>query len=89
MDLILKYYLDELHLQRVNPKICSCNLQSLILSVNTEKYEEALVALKEALKDVCLENMNRSAFLRLQNGLLKQGKTFPYEIPVKVRYFTA
>jgi hypothetical protein len=57
--------------------------------VNTEKYEEALVALKEALKDVCLENMNRSALLRLQNGLLKQGKTFLYEIPVKVRYFTA
>lgn len=53
--------------------------------MNTEKYEDALVALEEAVKDVCLENINRITLLKLQNGLLKQGKTFPYEVPVKVR----
>jgi hypothetical protein len=53
--------------------------------VNAEKYEDALGALKEGLKDVCLENINRTTLLKLQNGLLKQGETFPYEVPVKVR----
>jgi hypothetical protein len=53
--------------------------------VNTEKYDDALVALKEAVKDVCLENMNRTALLRLQNALQKQGKIFPFEVPPKVR----
>jgi Mor family transcriptional regulator len=55
--------------------------------VNTEKYDDALVVLKEAVKDVCLENMNRRTLLRLQIGLQNQGKTFPFEVPHKVRNF--
>jgi hypothetical protein len=55
--------------------------------VNTEKYDDALVAMKEAVEDVCLENMNRTTLLRLQNGLQNQGRTFPFEVPPKVRNF--
>lgn len=55
------------------------------LSVNSEKCDDALEVLKEAVKDVCLENMNRPSLLRLQNGLQKEGKTFPYEVPIRVR----
>lgn len=51
--------------------------------VSSEKYEDALVIVKEAVKDVCLENMNKTALTRLQAGLLKQGKAFPFEIPPK------
>ncbi|XP_023722989.1 leucine-rich PPR motif-containing protein, mitochondrial isoform X2 [Cryptotermes secundus] len=58
----------------------SCLLDVL---VNTEKYDDALVALEEAVKDVCLENMNRATLLRLQIGLQNQGKTFPFEVPPK------
>jgi hypothetical protein len=53
--------------------------------VNSDKCDEALVVLKEAVKDVCLENMNRPSLLKLQNGLQKEGKTFPYEVPLRVR----
>jgi len=53
--------------------------------VNSEKCDDALEVLKEAVKDVCLENMNRTSLLRLQNGLQKEGKTFPYEVPTRVR----
>lgn len=49
--------------------------------VNSDKCDDALMELKEAVKDVCLENMNRTSLLRLQNGLQKEGKTFPYEVP--------
>lgn len=58
----------------------SCLLDVL---VNTEKYDDALGVLKEAVKDVCLENMNRRTLLRLQIGLQNQGKTFPFEVPPK------
>jgi leucine-rich PPR motif-containing protein len=53
--------------------------------VNSEKCDDALEVLKEAVKDVCLENMNRTSLLRLQNGLQKEEKTFPYEVPIRVR----
>jgi leucine-rich PPR motif-containing protein len=53
--------------------------------VNSEKCDDALEVLKEAVKDVCLENMNRTSLLRLQNGLQKEGKAFPYEVPFRVR----
>lgn len=73
---ILKY---KLHVSL--PHIQKC----IFLSVNSDKCDDALEVLKEAVKDVCLENMNRTSLLRLRNGLQKEGKTFPYEVPVKVR----
>ncbi|XP_069704273.1 leucine-rich PPR motif-containing protein, mitochondrial [Periplaneta americana] len=51
--------------------------------VSSKKYDDALLVVKEALEDVCLENMNRTALTRLQAGLLEQGKTFPFKIPPK------
>ncbi|KAJ4440573.1 hypothetical protein ANN_08718 [Periplaneta americana] len=51
--------------------------------LSSEKYDDALLVVKEALEDVCLENMNRTALTRLQAGLLEQGKTFPFKIPPK------
>jgi hypothetical protein len=55
------------------------------LPVNSDKCDDALGVLKEALKDVCLENMRRTSLLNLQKALQKEGKTFPYEVPLRVR----
>ena len=59
--------------------------EAYFFPVNSDKCDDALMELKEAVKDVCLENMNRRSLLRLQNGLQKEGKTFPYEVPFMVR----
>lgn len=48
-----------------------------------EKYDEALNAVDRAIKDVCLENINRSALTKVKVGLEAAGKTFPHKIPDK------
>lgn len=48
-----------------------------------DKYDDALNAVDNAIKDVCLENINRTALLRVQDGLEKVGKKFPHKIPDK------
>lgn len=48
-----------------------------------EKYDEALKAVDSAIKDTSLENINRTALQRVQEGLAKTGKKFPHEIPDK------
>jgi len=48
-----------------------------------EKYDEALNAIDNAIKDVCLENINRTALVRVKDGLEKAGKKFPHKIPDK------
>lgn len=50
----------------------------------TERYEAGLVTIDEALKNVCLENINRTALLRIKEGVEKAGKQFPHSIPDKV-----
>lgn len=45
------------------------------------KFDEAQKALDNAIKDVCLENLNRTALEKVRDGLAKEGKTFPYKIP--------
>lgn len=61
------------------------NLYSCLLDVYSakEEYEQGLVAVQEAIKDVCLENINRTALLRIKDGLAKSNKDFPYKIPEK------
>ncbi|XP_067009709.2 leucine-rich PPR motif-containing protein, mitochondrial [Anabrus simplex] len=51
--------------------------------VNSGQPEEGLKILETAVKDVCLENFNRTALQRLQSAVTLQGKTFPYKIPEK------
>ncbi|KFB39253.1 hypothetical protein ZHAS_00006602 [Anopheles sinensis] len=60
--------------------IYSCLIDILIAN---GKPEEALVALDEGLKMTCLENINRTALKRLQEGLTAKGKEFPHTIPAK------
>ncbi|KAG4071984.1 hypothetical protein HA402_016224 [Bradysia odoriphaga] len=48
-----------------------------------QKYDEALNAVNNTIKDVCLENVNRSSPLKVKNGLEAAGKTFPHKIPDK------
>lgn len=58
----------------------SCWLDIL---TSKEKYDECLVVLDAAIKDVCLEHINRTALMRIKDGIEKSGKDFPYKIPSK------
>lgn len=58
----------------------SCYLDIL---TSKEKYDNALEFLKTSINDICLENFNRTALLRIKDGLEKHGKSFPYQIPEK------
>ncbi|XP_044733810.1 leucine-rich PPR motif-containing protein, mitochondrial [Chrysoperla carnea] len=58
----------------------SCLLDVLVAK---EEYEVGLKELQNAVNDVCLENINRTALTRLKQGLTQLGKPFPYEIPPK------
>ncbi|XP_046388703.1 leucine-rich PPR motif-containing protein, mitochondrial [Ischnura elegans] len=49
--------------------------------VANENYEEGLIALNEALKDVSLVNINRRVLFKLKNEVEKTGKSFPHTIP--------
>lgn len=62
------------------------NAYSCLLDVYAikEQYENGLVALDTAVKDVCLENINRTALVRIKAGLEKSGKHFPHIIPDRV-----
>lgn len=46
-----------------------------------EKYDDALKAVDNAINDVSLENINRTALRRVKDGIEKGGKKFPYKIP--------
>lgn len=61
------------------------NAYSCLLDVYAvkEQYDDGLVALDSAVKEVCLENINRTALIRIKNGLEKNGKGFPHKIPDK------
>ncbi|XP_037041039.1 leucine-rich PPR motif-containing protein, mitochondrial isoform X2 [Bradysia coprophila] len=48
-----------------------------------QKYDEALNAVNNTIKDVCLENVNRSSLLKVKEGLEAAGKKFPHQIPDK------
>lgn len=58
-------------------------VHSCLIDLNCaqEKYDDALNAVNNAIKDVCLENLNRTALIKVKNGLEKAGKQFPHEIP--------
>lgn len=44
------------------------------------KYEEALTAIDDAIRDVCLENIARATLLRVKTGSEAEGKKFPHNI---------
>jgi len=59
----------------------SCLLDCLCAS---NEHKKGYVALKEALdKKVALEDINRTALVRLKQGLEDEGQIFPYNIPPK------
>lgn len=58
----------------------SCLIDIQLTNGNIDK---ALDTLKTAVKDVCLENINRTALLRLRTALEEQNKEFPFAIPEK------
>lgn len=59
---------------------------SCLLDVHAakEQYEQGLQTIDEALKFVCLENINRTALQRIKDGIEKSGKSFPHIVPDKV-----
>uniref|UniRef100_A0A0A1WFA5 Leucine-rich PPR motif-containing protein, mitochondrial n=1 Tax=Zeugodacus cucurbitae TaxID=28588 RepID=A0A0A1WFA5_ZEUCU len=61
------------------------NAYSCLIDIHTtnKSLDKALDTLKTAIKDICLENINRTALLRLKNALQEGNKEFPYEIPEK------
>lgn len=48
-----------------------------------EDYVNGLAAIDDAIKIVSLENINRTALMRIKIGIEKSGKQFPYTIPEK------
>ncbi|KAG4076134.1 hypothetical protein HA402_011480 [Bradysia odoriphaga] len=58
----------------------SCLIDVYCLQQN---YDEALNAVNNTIKDVCLENVKRSSLLKVKEGLEAAGKTFPHKIPDK------
>lgn len=61
------------------------NAYSCLIDIQTGKgnADKALETLKTAIKDVCLENINRTALLRLKALVEAEKKEFPYNIPEK------
>lgn len=61
------------------------NAYSCLIDIQTinETPDKALATLNTAVKDVCLENINRTALMRLKEALEAQKKQFPYTIPEK------
>ncbi|XP_065358584.1 leucine-rich PPR motif-containing protein, mitochondrial [Calliphora vicina] len=61
------------------------NAYSCLIDIQTGKgnADKALETLKTAIKDVCLENINRTALQRLKSVLEAEKKEFPYTIPEK------
>lgn len=56
----------------------SCLIDVLCLQ---GKFDEAQQAVDNAIKDVCLENINRTALEKVKVGLELAGKQFPHKIP--------
>ncbi|XP_075152362.1 bicoid stability factor [Haematobia irritans] len=61
------------------------NAYSCLIDIQTSKgnTDKALDTLKTAIKDVCLEHINRTALQRLKTALESEKKEFPYTIPEK------
>jgi hypothetical protein len=55
-----------------------------IVPASNNQFDEALISLQAAQKDVGLELVNSTALTRLKTGLESQGKVFPFTIPSKV-----
>uniref|UniRef100_W4VRN5 Putative bicoid mrna stability factor n=1 Tax=Corethrella appendiculata TaxID=1370023 RepID=W4VRN5_9DIPT len=62
------------------------NVYSCLIDIycQKEKFDDGLQALNAAVKDVCLDNINRTALIRLKDGLEKAGQKFPFTIPEKI-----
>lgn len=51
------------------------------IHVRRGEIEEALNVVNTAIKDICLENFNRTALVRVKTALESEGKVFPHKIP--------
>lgn len=61
------------------------NAYSCLIDIQTSKgnTDKALETLKTAIKDVCLEHINRTALQRLKTQAVSEKKEFPYTRPDK------
>ncbi|KAL7740091.1 hypothetical protein ACLKA6_000881 [Drosophila palustris] len=61
------------------------NAYSCLLDIQTTKgnTDKALEVLGNAVKDVSLENINRTALLRLKQAVEEKSQNFPYTVPEK------
>lgn len=61
------------------------NIYSCAIDILTKKEEtsKALSLLNDGVKDICLENFNRTALIRLKDLCLKKGVEFPHKISAK------
>ncbi|KAH8419302.1 hypothetical protein KR222_004215, partial [Zaprionus bogoriensis] len=61
------------------------NAYSCLLDIQTSKgnTDKALEVLSNAVKDVSLENINRTALLRLKEAVEAKSQQFPYTVPEK------
>ncbi|XP_017859465.1 PREDICTED: leucine-rich PPR motif-containing protein, mitochondrial [Drosophila arizonae] len=61
------------------------NAYSCLIDIQTTKgnTDKALEVLANAIKDVSLENINRTALLRLKQAVEEKSQQFPYTVPEK------
>lgn len=61
------------------------NAYSCLIDIQTAKgnTDKALEVLVNAIKDVSLENINRTALLRLKQAVEEKSQQFPYTVPEK------
>ncbi|KAH8295864.1 hypothetical protein KR018_004809 [Drosophila ironensis] len=61
------------------------NAYSCLIDIQTNKgnHDKAMDVLGNAVKDVSLENINRTALLRLKQAVEEKSQKFPYTIPEK------
>ncbi|ETN57784.1 bicoid stability factor [Anopheles darlingi] len=83
-DALCRRLLEQLQNSKISEKgkglIYSCLIDTL---VGKNQPEQGLLALETALKETCLENVNRTALKRLSDSLSAKGLPFPYAIPAK------
>lgn len=63
------------------------NAYSCLLDVLTaeEKHDEAINTFEQAIQNVSVDNLNRTAVLRVKEMYEKRGKSFNHNIPIRKR----
>lgn len=83
-DVLINKLIDHLKTSKVTEGAIGNAYSCLIdVLVTKEKVEEAITTFENAIKDVSIENLNRTAILRVKEMHEKLNKPFNYKLPTK------